>query len=309
MPILLLCWVLLFLIGCDNYSAKVDAEIQRAEIIQSQLASMEEEKRLVDGSYATLFETLAMLNDTLQVIADRNEEIQRLLTIRELTEDEAIHVQIMIKLDLLKNVNQQSKANVNTMRRTVVSYRVENEQLKKMIAKHEVTYLEREKDLDSLHAYIQNLQFAHETLNKNLNFTQSDLANAYIALKKKNMELLGRKEQLEQTLADLQRATSFIEKDAKGYVLDGTIQTLRKDKIISVFSKKTCRDGYSEIVKNKWRSISIYTQGNLGIEQGAIQYILPARDINSYYIDNDTLHITNKMSFWQTSKIVVIVKK
>ena len=56
------------------------------------------------------------------------------------------------------------------MRRNVLSYRVENEQLKKMIAKNEVTYLEREVELDSLHNHIQALQSAHEALNNNLEY-------------------------------------------------------------------------------------------------------------------------------------------
>ena len=109
MPLFFVCFIACLCFSCDSYTDKIEAEIQRAEIIQAQLAWMEEEKKLVDGSYESVIETLTAINDSLQLIATRNKQISQLLRIRELSDDEDIRIQILVKLDLLKKNNEQSK--------------------------------------------------------------------------------------------------------------------------------------------------------------------------------------------------------
>lgn len=299
----------LLLLSCENYKAKMEEEQNRQKLLAEQLKGLEEEERLIKGEYADAMETLGQIDATLSEIAGRNKEMDKLFQQKELSKDASEQQVIMAKLQSLKQANIEADQKARRLQSKAKAFKVENEELKKMIAQMETKFVEVEAEVNKLHTTIGNMQAALTNLENEVSIKDSELASAYGDLKVKISKLEETNAELETTLADLQSKNEFIGDDAKAYIACGTKDVLRRNKIIKALSAKTLMPGYQAQVKTVGSEMDFANNDLIDCGDGTIEFLLPARDPASYKIDGAKVSVLNKKTFWATSKTVVLVKK
>jgi chromosome segregation ATPase len=295
--------------ACNNYKSEYEAILEENAAMKKQLNDAEEEGKLVRGEYSEAIETLNAIEDTLRAISDREKEIQKLTQSSEFSGNISQRQAILKKLQALKDANDQSKNQAKQMQSRLNSYRIENEQLRKMIAQAETRVLTKEQELEEAQTVIDDLRDALGKMESQLLESQGDLATAYEDLKDKNESLEETNERLNNTINELQRKTVFIEEQAKGYVACGSKRILRRKGILSRVNMKLTKE-YQSAVKANSSSINYFESNEIECgTDGEIIAVLPERDESSYSIEGNQLKITDTEAFWKTDKIVVLVKK
>ena len=216
---------------------------------------------------------------------------------------------ILAKLQVLQSANDKSKDEARQLQSKLGAYRVENEQLRKMIAQAETRLLAKEQELSEVQKGIDDLRYVLSRLEAQLLESKGELSGAYETLKKKNEELSSTNEKLTSTLGDLKKKTVFIEEQARGYVSCGTKKVLRQKGILSKTNLKLTKE-YQTAVKANSYAVNYFESDLIECGTGGkIEVVLPERDPASYKVDGYKLTILNTESFWKTDKIVVIVKE
>lgn len=295
--------------SCENYKKEYDELVGKQAALQQKLNSMKEEGRLVRGEYSDAIETLNAIEDTLRAISEREKEIQKLTKSKEFSGDLSQRQSILKKLQAIKDANDESKNEAKRLQARLSSYRVENDQLRKMIAQAETKILAKEQELEDAQGVIDNLRDALNRMEVQLLESQGELATAYEELKSKNTDLESTNNQLNETIDELKQKTVFIEEQARGYVACGTKRVLRKKGILSRTSMKLTKN-YQSAVRANSSSINYFERNTMECgTDGEITSILPKRDEASYTISGNKLEVTDPEKFWKTDKIVVIIKK
>lgn len=304
---------LLLLVGitmsCEDYQAKLEEEKKQQQLLNEQLVTLEEEERLIKGEYADAMQTLNAIDQTLNEMASRNKEMDKLIQQKELAKGTTQEQAIMVKLQSLKNANIDADKKARRLRTKAKAFKVENAQLKKMIAQLETRFTEIETEVNTVQTTIANMQVALNGLEADVSTTETKLADAYADLKIKTTKLERTNVELETTLADLQRKNSFIEDDASAYITCGTKPILRRNKIIRLLSAKTLTREYQTQVKSVGSKFDYFNNNEIDCGDGEIQFLLPVRDPNSYKIEGALVKILDTKTFWATAKTVVLVKK
>lgn len=295
--------------SCNSFKAENDQLVEENTALKKQINDAKEEGKLVRGEYSEAIETLNAIEDTLRAISDREKQIQKLANSKEFNGNISQRQAILKRLQALKDANDQSKNQAKQMQARLNSYRIENEQLRKMIAQKEAKVLTVEQELEDAQGVIDDLRDALGKMEGQLLESQGDLAVAYEDLKKKNEDLASTNDRLTKTISELNRKTVFIEEQAKGYVACGTKRVLRKKGILSRTSVKLTKQ-YQSAVKANSSSINYFESDEVACgTDGEIIKVLPARSEDSYSINGNMLKINNPEEFWKTDKIVVLVKK
>ena len=103
-------------------------------LLNDSLQIVEDEERLIKGEYAEAMETLSAIEDSLRSIAARNKAMDKLIRQKGLTSDAEQQQLIMVQLEALQNANKASYQEANQLRSKANAYKVENQQIKNMIA-------------------------------------------------------------------------------------------------------------------------------------------------------------------------------
>jgi chromosome segregation ATPase len=299
----------IFLSACSNKKAEYEKLMEENAQLQQKMNNLSEEERLLKGEYANAVETLNAIEDSLQAIADREKDIQKLTRKIDETKDLDQKQVILAKLQVLQSANDKSKDEARQLQSKLGAYRVENEQLRKMIAQAETRLLAKEQELSEVQKGIDDLRYVLSRLEAQLLESKGELSGAYETLKKKNGELSSTNEKLTSTLSDLKKKTVFIEEQARGYVSCGTKKVLRQKGILSKTNLKLTKE-YQTAVKANSYAVNYFESDLIECGTGGkIEVVLPERDPASYKVDGYKLTILNTELFWKTDKIVVIVKE
>lgn len=297
------------LFSCNSYKAEYDQMINEKAALEKKLNALEEEDKLIRGEYSDAIETLNSIEDTLRAIADREKEIQKLSNSNEFSGSLTQKQAIMNKLQTLSAANDASKEEMKKLQSRIKAYKIENEQMKKMIAKAEEKVLQKERELEEAHGLIEDLRRTLNKLEGQLLEKTGELAATYEVLKNERDALEKTNQELQRTLADLQKKTSFIGDQAKGYFACGTKAELRRVGILNKTTVKLVKE-YQEAIRASGSTIDFYNNNEFDCNgEGEIEVILPERDPSSYEIQGNKLIVKNTKTFWATDKVVVLVLK
>ncbi len=293
--------------SCEDYRSRYEEERQQERLYAEKISVLEEEERLIKGEYADAIETLNAIDETLSEMAERNEEMGKLMRQKNMTTDVDEQQAILIKLKALKDANQQSNDRAQELRTKARNFKIENAQLQKTIKRLDERFVALTDSVNKVQTTIVNMQLSLDNLEQEVAATETDLASAYADLKIKTSKLERNNAELEVTLVELQNKTEFIEKDAKAYVICGDKSALRQNDILRLLSARRLTPEYRSKAKELGTRFDYFNQLEVDCGDKAIQYILPNRAEDSYTIDGNRLLIKNKDSFWATSKAVVLV--
>ncbi|MBL4648970.1 MAG: hypothetical protein JKY03_04510 [Aureispira sp.] len=295
--------------SCEDYQAKLEEAQKEQQLLNEQLGTLEQEESLIKGEYADAMETLSEIDQTLREMAQRSQEMDKLIQQKELAKGTTKEQAIMVRLQSLKNANIEADKKARRLRTKVKAFKVENLQLKKMIAQLETRFIEVEVEVNKVQTTLGNMQISLNKLEAEVSVTDTKLSSTYADLKVKTSRLERTNTVLETTLSDLQSKNAFIEEDANAYIACGNKQVLRRNKMLRLLSAKTLTSEYQSQVKALGTKFDYFNNLEIDCGNGEIQYVLPVRDPNSYKIENEVVTILDKKTFWATSKTVVLVKK
>lgn len=295
--------------ACKNYKAEYEQLMNDKASLQKKINELSEEDKLIRGEYSDAIETLNSIEDTLRAIGDREKEIQSLSKSNEFSGNLTQKQAILDKLKALSQANAAAKDEAKRMQERIKSYKIENEQMKKMIAQAEQRVIEKERQLEEAQGLITDLQKTLNKLEGQLLEKTGELATTYEELKNERDRLAETNASLERTLAELQKKTSFIDEQAQGYFACGSKAELRRNNILNKTSLKLVKE-YQESVRAVGRKVDYFKNSEFSCgSDGAIELILPERDPASYEIDGAKLVVKDAKTFWATDKIVVLIKE
>lgn len=298
--------LIISLFSCKNFEDEYKAEQAKVQLISDNINFLEEEQRLINGDYENAITTINEINDALNTIAENNKTIDQILLAQQ--NGLAPSLQIMEKLELLRIANKKASKNVSNLRAKARNYKVINVELGKMIEKLDNRYLTDSLKLDTLNSYIGTLRQSLDKIQGEIDSTDSELSDAYALLKVNTSQLERTNKNLQLTLDELNNRNKFIGDDAAGYVVCGTKKELRTEKILRLLSAKTLTKDYANIAKEKGTSFNYFEDMLIECSNGKAAYILPFRAPESYEIVNNKIKIIDKELFWETSKVVIVVK-
>ncbi len=299
--------LLLSVVSCDNHKKELEEQTILQQALADSLATLEEEDRLIKGEYQEAMAILNAIDDSLNMIASRNQQMKSLLDDKTLLGDGAGQ-DIIVKINALKAANSITMRDAKGLQGKASSYQVENKQIQSMITKLEVRLIEKQSQLDSINVNITNMRSALTLLQKEVENTESDLTNTYAELKVQTNFLEASNQQLEVAILDLKDKNQFIEDDAVAYVICGNRRELRQNNILKLLSNQSLRPGYREHIREYGTQFSIFERDKVGCGEGDIITILPARDTKSYMIEGSTIKIVDSKVFWANSKSLVLIK-
>jgi chromosome segregation ATPase len=298
---------LFFLSSCSGLKSEYDKLIEENALLQQKMNNLSEEEKALKGEYSSAMDALNTIEDSLNSISERDKDIQKLTKKIDETKDLTQKQAILKKLQALQNANDNSKNEARALQSKLNSYRIENEQLRKMIAQAETRLLAKERELEDAQKVLDGLRSALSKMEAQLLESKGELASAYEELKKKNEELTNTNQRLNNTLEDLKTKSVFIDEQAVGYVSCGTKKALRKNGVLSTTSIKLTKD-YQLAVKENSSTVNYFETDVLECAgDSKIEALLPERDPSSYSIEGGKVTVKNNESFWKTSKIVVLV--
>lgn len=295
--------------SCKSYQAELDEEQKKAQLLNEQLTTLEEEQKLINGEYADAMDALNEIDQTLNEMAARNKEMDALIQQKDLAKGTNQEQVIMAKLQSLQSANKEADQKARRLRTKLKAYKVENSQLKKMVAQLETKFIEVETEVNKVQTTIANMQIALNKLEADVSATETELSAAYADLKVQTDKLETTNKELETTLKNLQQKNEFIGDDAKAYIACGSRKVLRQNKIIRLLSAKTLTPEYQTQVKKIGSEIDFYNNDQIDCGEGEILFLLPNRDPNSYKIEGGRVTVLDQKTFWSTAKTVVLVKK
>ena len=308
--VLLLSLLTVLFSACNNYEEQYKALVEKNAADLKRLNQLEEEDRLVRGDYSMAIETLNSIEDTLRSIANNEQEIQRLTREKEFNGNLSQRQAIIAKLQALRDANETAKEAARKMQSRVRSYKIENQELKKMIAQSEKRIDDKEEDLREARVIIDDMELALAKMEGQLSEKSGQLEDAYRDLEVRKQELTESNVKLETTISDLKTKTDFIEEQAKAYVACGDKRVLRRAGILSKASMKKLSKNYLTSVQENGDEIDYFNNDQIDCGgDGTIAFVLPVRDPNSYEINGSVLLIKDTKAFWATDKTVVLVKK
>lgn len=308
--VLLLSLLTVLFSACNNYEEQYKALVEKNAADLKRLNQLEEEDRLVRGDYSMAIETLNSIEDTLRSIANNEQEIQRLTQEKEFNGNLSQRQAIIAKLQALRDANETAKEAARKMQSRVRSYKIENQELKKMIAQSEKRIDDKEEDLREARVIIDDMELALAKMEGQLSEKSGQLEDAYRDLEVRKQELTESNVKLETTISDLKTKTDFIEEQAKAYVACGDKRVLRRAGILSKASMKKLSKNYLTSVQENGDEIDYFNNDQIDCGgDGTIAFVLPVRDPNSYEINGSVLLIKDTKAFWATDKTVVLVKK
>ncbi len=298
----------LLLNSCNNRS-EYEKLMEENARLQQKMNNLSEEERAMKGEYANAVETLQAIEDSLQAISDREKDIQKLTKKIEETKDLDKKQAILAKLQLLQSANDAAKDQARALQGKLYAIKVENEQLRKMIAQSETRLLAKEQELADVQGLINDLRSSLSKMEAQLLESKGELKGAYELLKKRNEELTAANQKLNNTLAELKNKTSFIQEQARGFVSCGTKKLLRQKGILGKTNIKLTKEYQSAVRANSY-TVNYFESDLIECgSSGKIEAVLPERSEKSYKIEGNKLVITDNEAFWKTDKIVVIVKE
>lgn len=308
--VLLLGLLTVLFSACNNYEEQYKALVEKNAADLKRLNQLEEEDRLVRGDYSMAIETLNSIEDTLRSIANNEQEIQRLTQEKEFNGNLSQRQAIIAKLQALRDANETAKEAARKMQSRVRSYKIENQELKKMIAQSEKRIDDKEEDLREARVIIDDMELALAKMEGQLSEKSGQLEDAYRDLEVRQQELTESNVKLETTISDLKTKTDFIEEQAKAYVACGDKRVLRRAGILSKASTKKLSKNYLASVQENGDEIDYFNNDQIDCGgDGTIAVVLPLRDPSSYEINGSVLLIKDTKAFWATDKTVVLVKK
>jgi len=270
--------------------------------------NLSEEEKLVRKEYSSAVTTLSAIEDSLKSINLRDKELKKAAEQMENSGNLEQKQEILKKLQLLMDENRKSKNQAIQLQTKMRGFKVENEQLRRMIAQAETRLLAKEQELEKTQLIIDDLRITLNRMETQVLESRGELNVAYDNLKVKNEELTAINQRLSNTLSDLKGKTSFIEEQAKAYVSCGTKKVLRQKGILSKTNLKLTKE-YQVAVKANSSNVNYYNSDVIECgADGEIDLILPIRDPASYEIQGYKLLIKNNELFWKTDKVVVIIK-
>jgi chromosome segregation ATPase len=300
--------IALLLFSCDSRS-EYEKLMEENARLQQKMNNLSEEERSLKGEYANAVETLQAIEDSLQAISDREKDIQKLTKKIEGTKDLDKKQAILAKLQVLQSANDAAKDQARVLQGKLYAIKIENEQLRKMIAQSETRLLAKEQELADVQGLINDLRSSLSKMEAQLLESKGELKGAYELLKKRNEELTAANQKLNNTLAELKNKTSFIQEQARGYVSCGTKKLLRQKGILGKTNVKLTKEYQSAVRANSY-TVNYFESDLIECgSSGKIEAVLPERSEKSYKIEGNKLVITDNEAFWKTDKIVVIVKE
>lgn len=289
---------LLTFASCVQQS-KFDELDNKYKEMEKEYGSLKEEERLVKGEYSETIETLNSIEDTLRVITEREAKIANLAKQTE-SGDLSTRERIMSQINALRQANLRSKDEARSLRSKVAKFKVENEELKKMISIVEAKLDQKEKELQEANVVIDDLKGTLGKLEGQLLEKSGELEKAYGELKTE-------RDNLTQKVADLEKRDNFISDCGKAYVVCGDRKALRRADIIVELGKALTK-GYKEKLKGMGSTINYFDNNIISCDGGTIKEVLPARPADSYKINGNKVEVLNNEKFWATDKTVVLVK-
>ena len=184
--------------------------------------NLSEEEKLVRKEYSSAVTTLSAIEDSLKSINLRDKELKKAAEQMENSGNLEQKQEILKKLQLLMDENRKSKNQAIQLQAKMRGFKVENEQLRRMIAQAETRLLAKEQELEKTQLIIDDLRITLNRMETQVLESRGELNVAYDNLKVKNEELTAINQRLSNTLSDLKGKTSFIEEQAKAYVSCGT---------------------------------------------------------------------------------------
>lgn len=299
--------LLLSVVSCDNHKKELEEQTIIQQALADSLATLEEEDRLIKGEYQEAMAILNAIDDSLNMIASRNQQMKSLLDEKTLLGDGAGQ-DIIVKINALKAANSITMREAKGLQGKASSYQVENKQIQSMITKLEARLIEKQSQLDSMNVNITNMRSALTLLQGEVKNTDNELTNTYAELKVQTDFLEASNQQLEVAILDLKDKNQFIEDDAVAYVICGNRRELRQNNILKLLSNQALRPGYRDQIRQYGTQFSIFERDKVGCGEGDIITILPTRDSKSYMIEGSTIKIVDSKVFWANSKSLVLIK-
>lgn len=311
---LLVCTLFgLLAVSCKSYKEEYDKTAAETARLQQELNSLKEEEKLTRGDYSKAIEDLNSIEDTLRAISEREKTIQQLSKSKELSGNLSQRQNIIAKLEALKMANEKSNAEARALQNKMKTLKVENEQLRKMMAASEQKILEKERQIEEQNTVIADMRTALSKMEGKLLETQGELTVTYDELKRERDNLAKTNENLERTVAELQGKTNFINDQAQAYIACGTKKELRQNSIVDVplFGKPKLDKEYKKNIMLKGSKVSYFDNAEFecGSVGGNIELVLPERDKSTYEVKGSKLIIKNPKQFWALDKVVVLVKE
>lgn len=301
----ILCF--LFLISCKSYQSEYESELQKVQLIAEQISILEEEKKLIEGTYETLISSINEVNDTLDQMARNNAEIDRLIKLQKINANLPMGFELKQKISTLKIENERSKNYLNRKMAQVRQQKVLNAELKRMMNQLNVRWTKDSSGMDSLSNVLSTLNVSMNQMRDSLNASGSELADAYASLKLQNDKLSRQNKLLSDHLESLKLKTQFINDDAQGIIICKTRQELKKLNILKVLGRKTLHSDYIEAVLQYGKAFDYFNEDNVNCSQKTIDIILPYRPADTYEILNNSIKIKDRKLFWANSKILILV--
>lgn len=296
---------LFFMASCGD-KAKLDELNKKYSSLEEEYNVLKEEEKLVKGEYTETIETLNAIEDTLRQIADREStlrELNKKLEVGDYSQREIV----MEQINALIKANESARSSARSLQNKVNEFKVENAQLKKMIAQTETKLKAKEAELAKAQTIIEDMNGTLDRLESQLLEKSGELAGAYEKLKNEKQSLAESNVRLETTIKDLQNRDNFIAECARAYVACGDKKALRKAGIIKKVGDGLTKEykGATMALKN---AINFYDKDIISCDNGQIKEVLPERPADSYEINGNKIRITNTDKFWQTDKVVILVK-
>jgi chromosome segregation ATPase len=298
------------LTSCNGYKADYDKMVAENAALTQKLNGLSEEDKLVRGEYSSAIETLNAIEDTLRGIAEREKEIQKLSQSKEFSGNISQRQNILDKLDALKQANEKANSTAKAAQSQMKGLKIENEQLRKMIASAEGKIVEKEQQIQEQTAIITDMRTALNQMEGQLLQTTGELNTTYAELKAERDNLSASNAKLQSTIAELQGKNAFIDEQAQAFIMCGTKGQLRKANIIKDLIYQLTTD-YKKNAMSKGTKVSFFENSEFecGSVGGNIADVLPRRDPSCYQIQGSKLIIKNAKMFWAVDKVVVLVKE
>lgn len=275
--------ITLLVSGCKSYK-------QDYETSQVKITTLEKQVSQSDSIVNELFASLGEVEANLAEITSREKIISQNSENKEISQD--VRMTINNDIQAINDLLARNKKSIASLQKKLKDSRFESEQLKNFVASLEQRIVEKDGEIEQLKGELQKLNFKVEELN----LTVSTLT----------AEGQSKQQVIEQKTEELNTA----------YYVVGTERELRDQKIIDKSGGFLGIGRSSNITKDfdkeKFFRIDVTLTDSIPFSATKVK-LLTSHPSGSYTLIQENkkykaLKINNPKTFWQNSKVLVIVK-
>jgi hypothetical protein len=280
--------ILMVLMAVTLFSACSDPESDPALIaLQEANAELQNELNRKDSSLTSFEEAFTMIQTNLSLISEREVSIQ--LRSGDVQVGEDVRSEITMDIQAINNLLDQNKQAIAKLNKSLTKYGAENSALKKLIDKLNSDIASKEEDVTYLKENLTAANFTIEILNEMLDSAEfrNEIQSSMIMLQSGELN------------------TAF-------YAV-GPYKELQKNDVLvkegsiaGIAGSKKLKPDFN---RDYFEKIDITQVRNIPLNSKKAE-VITSHPTNSYIIEGDaekSLRIINPISFWETSKYLVVV--